>query len=125
MLQSKDVSISLAGLEGSRVYSRFKQEEMPKTDPFSGLYLGSFGPHGPEILQLKRSVTEASQWNLITGHASRALHWQCLGFCDVWLCQQGGSLASVEGMEVMLNSWGLVSHGSYLGKCARTGSPPQ
>ena len=49
---------ALAGLEGSRVYSRLKQEEMPKMDPFSGLYLGSFGPHGPEILQLKRSVTE-------------------------------------------------------------------
>ena len=32
----------------------------PGQTPFSGLYLGSFGPHGPEILQLKRSVTEAS-----------------------------------------------------------------
>ena len=61
MLHRKVVSIYLAGLEGSRVYSRIRQEEMPKTDPFSGLYLGSFGPHGPEILQLKRSITEASQ----------------------------------------------------------------
>lgn len=57
------------------MYSRLKQEEMPKTDPFSGLYLGSFGPHGPEILQLKRSVTEVGH----TDWSSRV--WDA---CRIW-----------------------------------------
>lgn len=39
------------------MYSRIPTDT-PKTDPFTGLYLGTFGPHGPEVLQLQRSVTE-------------------------------------------------------------------
>ncbi|CAL8470008.1 g9550 [Coccomyxa elongata] len=44
-------------LEGTTLYSRITTD-IPKTDPFTGLYLGTFGPHGPEVLQLQRSVTE-------------------------------------------------------------------
>lgn len=29
--------------------------DAPRTDPFSGIYIGSFGPHGPEALQVRRS----------------------------------------------------------------------
>ena len=49
--------VLVAGLEGTTLYSRIRPD-LPRTDPFSGLYLGTFAPHGPEILQLQRSVTE-------------------------------------------------------------------
>ena len=31
---------------------------MATTDPFSGIFLGSFGAHGPELLLLQRAVNE-------------------------------------------------------------------
>ena len=52
-----------AGLEGTTLYSRIATD-IPKTDPFTGLYLGTFGPHGPEVLQLQRSVTEVRALSL-------------------------------------------------------------
>lgn len=44
-------------LEGTTLYSRIRMDT-PKTDRFSGLYLGTFGPHGPEVLHLQRSIAE-------------------------------------------------------------------
>jgi hypothetical protein len=43
-----------SGLQGKVTYSRLGCYS--KTDPFNSLYLGSFGPHGPELLQLSRWV---------------------------------------------------------------------
>lgn len=43
-----------SGLQGKVTYSRLGGYS--KTDPFNSLYLGSFGPHGPELLQLSRWV---------------------------------------------------------------------
>ncbi|KAL6762943.1 hypothetical protein V8C86DRAFT_514706 [Haematococcus lacustris] len=37
-----------------------------RTDPFSGLFLGSFGPHGPELLQLQRGVWDGEEAVLAT-----------------------------------------------------------
>lgn len=38
-------------------YSRIEPPAC-KTDAFSGLYLGAFGPHGPELLRLQRGRSE-------------------------------------------------------------------
>lgn len=42
------------------MYSRINTKQ-PKTDPFSGLYLGAFGPHGPELLQLSRGMYDGEE----------------------------------------------------------------
>jgi len=41
--------------EGEVTFSRIPTDHA-KTDPFCGLYLGAFGPHGPELLLLRRSL---------------------------------------------------------------------
>jgi len=35
--------------------------DAPRTDPFSGLFIGSFGPHGPELLQVQRTIFEGEE----------------------------------------------------------------
>uniref|UniRef100_A0A061RFB5 Protein executer chloroplastic-like n=1 Tax=Tetraselmis sp. GSL018 TaxID=582737 RepID=A0A061RFB5_9CHLO len=50
------LSITRAQAEPS-TYMRLDTEAVP-TDPFSGLYLGAFGPHGPELIRFSRTVGE-------------------------------------------------------------------
>lgn len=40
------------------VYRKLRPELSVPSDPYSGLYLGTFGPHGPELLLLQRGVDE-------------------------------------------------------------------
>lgn len=42
------------------MYKRIKGDKI-KTDPLSGLYLGSFGPHGPELLRLDRTMVDGEE----------------------------------------------------------------
>lgn len=49
------------GLSGRVNYTRLPLNEAP-TDVFSGIYLGTFGPHGPEILQVARAMIENEEW---------------------------------------------------------------
>ena len=60
---TKDDAISskIAGLEGKVIYSRLKVPTI-HTDAFDGIYLGSFGPHGPEILQVSRTKVDGQEW---------------------------------------------------------------
>lgn len=44
----------------SITYKRLSLEH-PKTDPLCGLFLGSFGPHGPELLQLTRYTADGDE----------------------------------------------------------------
>jgi hypothetical protein len=55
------ISSTIAGLEGRVIYSRLKVPEI-HTDAFDGIYLGSFGPHGPEILQVSRTKVDGQEW---------------------------------------------------------------
>lgn len=43
-----------------RSYKRLPLERS-HADPLSGLYLGSFGPHGPELLQLSRGIEDGEE----------------------------------------------------------------
>ena len=45
-------------LDGTLTYSRLRTDH-PRTDPFSGLYLGAFGTVGAQALQLQRFTWEA------------------------------------------------------------------
>lgn len=49
------------GLRGRFTYTRLPPNDCP-TDPFTGVYLGTFGPHGPELLQVSRVTLEGEEW---------------------------------------------------------------
>ncbi|EFN57162.1 hypothetical protein CHLNCDRAFT_51231 [Chlorella variabilis] len=55
-----------AALEGRTTYERLPLGSCVKTDPFSGLYVGTFGPHGPELLQVSRQVEGGREWAVAT-----------------------------------------------------------
>ena len=42
-------------------YKRIPMDRSKGTDPLSGLYLGSFGPHGPELLNLTRTLVDGEE----------------------------------------------------------------
>jgi len=42
----------------SIIYKRIPLDHSKGADPLGGLYLGSFGPHGPELLNLTRAVVD-------------------------------------------------------------------
>jgi hypothetical protein len=53
------------GLKGRVEYARLAPPAAP-TDPFDGVYLGTFGPHGPELLRVARSEVGGEEWVLGT-----------------------------------------------------------
>lgn len=42
-------------------YKRIPVDRSKGTDPLSGLVLGSFGPHGPELLNLTRTIIDGEE----------------------------------------------------------------
>ena len=59
--RSEEIGPSIAGLEGKVTYTRLVPPTVT-TDVFQGLYLGSFGPHGPEIIEIKRVRLDGQEW---------------------------------------------------------------
>jgi hypothetical protein len=51
----------VVGVTGRITYTRIPLDD-PPTDPLTGLYLGAFGPHGPELLRLARETFEGEEW---------------------------------------------------------------
>ena len=51
----------ILGLSGRVAYTRLPMND-PSTDVFTGVYIGSFGPHGPEILRVARAMIEGEEW---------------------------------------------------------------
>lgn len=49
-------------------YSRLLPSQATKTDPLSGLFIGAFGPHGPEIVQVNRTNNKQNgeEWVVAT-----------------------------------------------------------
>ena len=48
-------------------YSRLPPSQATKTDPLSGLFIGAFGPHGPEIVQVTRTNKQnGEEWVVAT-----------------------------------------------------------
>ncbi|GLC35951.1 hypothetical protein PLESTB_000522600 [Pleodorina starrii] len=63
---SKSSSQQHPGGAATRItYSRIPTD-LPRSDPFCGLYLGAFGPHGPELIQLSRAVQDGEEVVLAT-----------------------------------------------------------
>lgn len=65
-----------AGLKGSISYKRVSLDPQ-RTDPFTGIFVGIFGGHGPEVLQLRRLIGEASFPQLQCHHKMPARSSQC------------------------------------------------
>lgn len=51
----------ILGLAGRVSYTRLPTDDCT-TDVFSGIYLGTFGPHGPEVLRVARKVIDGEEW---------------------------------------------------------------
>ena len=49
------------GLAGRVSYVRLPTDDC-STDVFTGIYLGTFGPHGPEVLRVARAVIDGEDW---------------------------------------------------------------
>jgi len=49
------------GPTGCVEYTRLQLNDTP-TDVLSGIYLGTFGPHGPELLRVARKVVDGEEW---------------------------------------------------------------
>lgn len=58
---SSKVNTNVAGLEGEVSYRRLKVPKVT-TDIFQGIYIGSFGPHGPEVIQVERNLIDGKEW---------------------------------------------------------------
>lgn len=58
---SSKVNSNVAGLEGEVSYRRLKVPKVT-TDIFQGIYIGSFGPHGPEVIQVERNLVDGKEW---------------------------------------------------------------
>ena len=50
------------GLSGAVQYTRIPVHLDTWTDVFTGVYLGNFGPYGPEILRVARHMIEGEEW---------------------------------------------------------------
>ena len=49
-----------AGLQGLISYKRIPLDQ-PRTDPFTGIFIGIFSGNGPEVLQLQRAYGEVAR----------------------------------------------------------------
>eukprot|EP00890_Picochlorum_soloecismus_P005066 jgi/Picsp_1/5560/NSC_02919-R1_protein executer chloroplastic-like len=58
---SSKLNSNVAGLEGEVSYRRLKIPTVT-TDIFQGIYIGSFGPHGPEVIQVERNLIDGKEW---------------------------------------------------------------
>lgn len=58
---SSKLNSNVAGLEGEVSYRRLKLPSVT-TDVFQGIYIGSFGPHGPEVIQVERNLIDGKEW---------------------------------------------------------------
>lgn len=60
-------SMDVVGLQGEVNYSRVSTDGMVSTDPLSGIFVGSFGPHGHEVVKLERAMIDGEEWVQVRG----------------------------------------------------------
>lgn len=57
----KEGSFDFLGLKGKVQYCRILNHNST-TDPLSGIFVGSFGPHGHEVVQMQRVLIDGEEW---------------------------------------------------------------